>query len=171
MSNEAAIKAAVYEMGLLFNQQPTPERINAYARHLSRFSPEQIVFAFKCEIARGSAFFPSLAEVLSHLRPVEISADSLAADAADEIMRAVVDYARVEDLSPLAQAVIGSTAALRQLGEAPASQMPNNKAQLRMKAKAVVEKQRAQNHDAKLKRLGLLTGADADHGNLLGVGG
>jgi hypothetical protein len=63
------IKAAIYEMGLLFNQAPTEEKINAYANALQNYTPQQITFAFQKVILKGSAFFPSLAEILAFLRP------------------------------------------------------------------------------------------------------
>jgi hypothetical protein len=62
-------KSAVFQMGLLFNQPPADDRINAYAKALMNYTPQQIVFAFNQVILSGTSFFPSLAEVLKHLRP------------------------------------------------------------------------------------------------------
>jgi hypothetical protein len=69
MTDLLPIKEAVYEMSLFFNQQPNDERITAYAKALSNYTPKQIIYAFKQVIGSGSAFFPSLAEILKHLRP------------------------------------------------------------------------------------------------------
>jgi len=62
-------KSAVYQMGLLFNQAPSDDKITAYANALMNYSPKQIIFAFNQVILSGTAFFPSLAEILKHLRP------------------------------------------------------------------------------------------------------
>ena len=164
MSDLTAIKAAIYEMSLLFNQQPADERIAAYAKNLTQFTPEQIIFAFRQEIRKGSAFFPSLAEIISHLRPKEVSPDAIAAEVAEEIMRAVVNGDRFELLSEVAQKTIGSQYGMSLIGEADRSQIPTNKAQLRMQAKAVVERDRKDTYDVWLKKLGLPTSAAIESG-------
>ena len=79
-AHRVLVKAAIFEMGLLFNQSPSDEKIKAYAKALENYSPTQITYAFKQVILSGSAFFPSLAEILKHLRP---------------------DMQKKEDLSPL----------------------------------------------------------------------
>ena len=155
-----SLKAVVYEMSLLFNQQPSEERINAYANHLSRFTAEQVIFAFKKEVERGSAFFPSLAELLSHLRPVEISSDDQAAAIADEIMQAIIHGKSFESLTVLAQKTIGSSSTMRILGNADQSQIPTNKAQLRMKARSIIERQRMEKREDELAALGVIKTAN-----------
>lgn len=72
MSNSVkllAIKHAIFEMGLKFNQEPSDAKITAYAKDLMDYTPEQITFAFRQVIKSGSDFFPSLARIISHLTP------------------------------------------------------------------------------------------------------
>lgn len=80
------LKAAIYEVGLLFNQQPNEARINAYARALQNYSPKQVTYAFNQVVLSGSAFFPSLAEVLTHLRPTQEKTEDKAPLIATEII-------------------------------------------------------------------------------------
>lgn len=84
-----AIKAAIYDMGLKFNQEPSDAKITAYAKELLDYTPEQINFAFKQVILSGSAFFPSLAEVLKHLRHTQEKPEDKAPLIATEIINFV----------------------------------------------------------------------------------
>lgn len=87
-----AIKAAIYDMGLKFNQEPSDSKITAYAKELIDYTPEQINFAFRQVINSGSAFFPSLAEVLKHLCPATESNVDKAPQVAQEIINLLRNY-------------------------------------------------------------------------------
>jgi hypothetical protein len=121
-SNFMQVKAAIYEMGLLFNQQPSEDRINAYARALQNYSTKQITFAFKQVINSGSAFFPSLAEILKHLKVNEPKKEDRAPLITQEILRAIRSYGQyaekemLESVSEDARGVllvIGNTGHIR----------------------------------------------------------
>lgn len=152
------LKAVIHEMALLFNQYPGDQRIHAYAVQLQKFTPEQIKFSFQKEIDRGSAFFPSLAELLAHLRPVEISPDALAAKVAQEIMDTVCGGESFSTLSELAKSTLGSESAFRRICSSPESQIPTRFAQIRGMAKAEIETERQRKHDVELEKLGLPVG-------------
>lgn len=87
-----AIKAAIYEMGLLFNQAPSDDKVKAYASALMNYEPRQIKFAFNQVILSGSAFFPSLAEVLKHLRPDMDKKEDRAPIIVKEIIQAIRSF-------------------------------------------------------------------------------
>lgn len=91
-ANFMQLKAAIFEMGLLFNQQPSDERINAYAKALQNYTPKQIIYAFKQVINSGSAFFPSLAEILKHLRVDEDRKEDRAPLIVKEIIQAIRSF-------------------------------------------------------------------------------
>jgi hypothetical protein len=91
------LKEAIYEMGLFFNQQPTDDRITAYARALANYTPQQVIFAFKQVINSGSAFFPSLAEILKHLRPPEERKEDLAPVIVSEMLAALRSHSQYDE--------------------------------------------------------------------------
>lgn len=157
------IKAAIYEMGLLFNQQPTDERITAYAKALQNYTPGQIKFAFNSVILSGSAFFPSLAEILTHLKPVRPKSEDLAAEIMEEVVSKALanGYNRLEQtmsaLSENAKAVLGDDKhTLLRICQSLESDLPTIKAQLRNLFRARLESKKADQHNGKLVQLGVV---------------
>jgi hypothetical protein len=154
------IKAAIYEMGLLFNQQPSEERITAYANALVNFEVEQVRFAFKQVIASGSAFFPSLAEILGHLRPKKESGQEKAPQIASEMLRALRTfgpYAEKEMLESISEDARLTFLALGYTGDIRASEnIDVVRAQLERLARGVLGSKEASTKNKNLERLGLI---------------
>lgn len=163
MSKESnAIKAAIFEMALLFNQQPNDERITAYAKALQNYSPSQIKFAFNSVILSGTAFFPSLAEILTHLRPIKPKSEDIAVQLVDEIVRAAIEHGQYrvdrayEALSDSAKEVLGGDKqAILNICKSMEDELPIIKAQLRNLFRSKLESQKASEHHGKLLRLGI----------------
>jgi hypothetical protein len=158
------IKAAIYEMGLLFNQQPNDEKITAYAKALQNYTPQQIRHAFNQVILSGSAFFPSLAEILAHLRPKEISSDDIGNFIANEVIEKVINFGSYrlreafDALSDPAKQVIGlNTYLLTEIANSERDQLPMIRAQIRGLAKAANEAHKAGKKNERLERVGIST--------------
>lgn len=160
MNNDAkltAIKAAIYEMGLRFNQQPSNEKIHAYAYDLLAYTPQQITYAFRQVIGSGSAFFPSLAEILAHLRPKEISSEDRANIIAKEIISKTLlagSYnlkKAMDDLSTEAKDIVGSsTYMLREIVESDRKELPIIESQIRRLAIAKINQEKNKSHNETL---------------------
>lgn len=157
------IKAAIYEMGLLFNQQPNDERITAYAKALSNYSPSQIKFAFNSVIASGSAFFPSLAEILNNLKPMVPRSEDLAAQMTEEIVRLAIEHGqyrtdRAHDaLAPETREALGADwSVILRICKSMEDELPTIKAQLRNLLRARIESKKADRHNGKLVHLGIV---------------
>lgn len=156
------LKAAIYEMGLLFNQQPNDERITAYARALQSFTPDQIKFSFNQVIKSGSAFFPSLAEILKHLTPAKESSEDLAVKAMEEVVKAAIEHGHyktqraLDSLSESTRRIVGDDHALLiSIGKSDASELPTLKAQLRNLFRARIESEKAGEQLVQLNRTGI----------------
>jgi hypothetical protein len=117
-----ALKHAIYEMGLRFNQEPSDAKITVYAKDLMNYTPEQVAFAFRQVINSGSSFFPSMAEILKHLRPAEDKREDRAPLLVKEIVQLIrswhphLEAQMLEHASPDARLVfkaIGNTADIR----------------------------------------------------------
>lgn len=156
------IQAAIFEVGLLFNQQPNEARINAYAKALMNYSPKQIVFAFNQVILSGSAFFPSLAEVLKHLRPATESYQDKAPQVAIEILNAIRTYGphaedemlrNVSEEARLTLLAIGYTGDIRN-----SENYETTKAQIERLARGVLASKDAVVKNSKLESIGIDTG-------------
>ena len=165
--NSNAVKAAIYEMGLLFNQQPTDERITAYAKALQNYSPNQIKFAFNSVILSGSAFFPSLAEILTHLKPMKPKSEDVAADMMEEIVRVAIEHGQYRTdraylaLSDKTKEMLGDDRQIfMRICKSYESELPTIKAQLRNLLRARLELGESQQHNGKLLKLGLLKPAE-----------
>jgi hypothetical protein len=162
---ELQVKAAIYEMGLLFNQPPNDERITAYAKALKDFTPTQICFAFNQVIKSGSAFFPSLAEILKHLQPAKESSEDLAVKAMEEVVRAVIYHGHyqtqraLDSLSESTRKIVGDDHQLLvSIGKSEASELPTLKAQLRNLFRARIESEKAGEQLIQLNRIGIKLG-------------
>ena len=158
--NFLQIKAAIYEVSLLFNQQPGDERITAYAKALMNYSPKQIVFAFNQVILSGSAFFPSLAEVLKHLRPQEEKKEDLAPIIANEIISFVrlhhfdLEKNYLHTLSETAQAVISANGGTKSIRD---SENPETmKAQLERLIRGVIASKESGAKNIQLEKIGIM---------------
>lgn len=158
------IKEAVYEMSLYFNQAPGDERITAYAKALSNYTPKQIIFAFKKVIGDGSAFFPSLAEILKHLKPLESKKEDQAPILAKEILKLIRLYGPMDELNMLEAAsedarlvilALGSTSDLR---NSPQENIGTTMAQLERLAKGVLASKDNSEKNAVLESIGINTG-------------
>lgn len=159
-----AIKAAIYDMGLKFNQEPSDAKITAYAKELIDFTPAQVNFAFKQVILSGSAFFPSLAEILKHLRPAEETKEDRAPIIVKEILGLIRDFHPFNEIKMLEAAsedarltilAMGGTSDIR---NAPAENMGTTQAQLRDLVKGVLAAKTNQVKNERLERLGINTG-------------
>lgn len=155
------VKEAIYEVGLLFNQQPSDEKITAYARALQNYEPKQIVFAFNQVILSGSAFFPSLAEVLKHLRPSVESVADRAPQVAVEILNAIRTFGphaesemieKVSEDARLTLLAIGYTGDIRN-----SENYETTKAQIERLARGVIASKEASIKNEKLSKIGIDT--------------
>lgn len=153
------VKAAIYEMGLLFNQQPSDERITAYANALKNYEPNQIIFAFNKVINSGTAFFPSLAEILKHLRPQKEVAQDKAPQVANEMLQALRTFGpHAEDkmlleVSPEARATfkaLGYTGDIRN-----SDNIDTVRAQLERLARGVINSTETKNKNSELEKIGI----------------
>ena len=161
--NSNAVKAAIYEMGLLFNQQPTDERITAYSKALQNYSPNQIKFAFNSVILSGSAFFPSLAEILVHLKPMKPKSEDVAAEMMEEIVRVAIEHGQYrtdrayESLSEKTRAmIVDDRHIFMRICKSLESELPTIKAQLRNLLRARLESGTAEVHNGRLLKLGII---------------
>lgn len=163
MKNEKLLerKSAVYQMGLLFNQQPNDEKITAYANALMNYEPKQIIFAFNKVIASGSAFFPSMAEILVHLKPKSISSVNTGNEVANELFDKILEYGRYksglfEALSPVAKEILENNRYLfLEILDSEKHQVPTIRAQIRDLVTASQEGAKAQTHNESLQRIGI----------------
>jgi hypothetical protein len=161
MSDLLKIKEAIYEVGLLFNQQPSDEKITAYAKALVNYTPKQIVFAFNQVILSGSAFFPSLAEILKHLRPSVEAVVDRAPQVANEILKALRTYGphdeanmllSVSDDAKLTLQAIGYTGDIRN-----SENYETTKAQIERLARGVLASKDANTKNERLQKIGIDT--------------
>ena len=154
-------KSAVYQMGLLFNQPPGDERITAYAKALEAFSKAQIVYAFNKVIKSGTPFFPSLAEILKHLSPVEQNVENRAIEIANEIVSMAQAYGYMqtdkafERLSEDAKDTIKSPSMILEICNTQLEQLSTIKAQLRRLAIASLQKEKNDGHNQIIESLGI----------------
>jgi hypothetical protein len=160
MSNKLlALKAAIYEMGLRFNQGPSQEKINAYANDLMEYTPEQIIYAFRQVINSGSAFFPSLAEILKHLRPPEQKKEDRAPVIVAEMLKALRDFSQYDEDRMLAAISPAARAAFKALGSTWDIRMSENiettRAQLERLVKGVISAEDAGVKIEQLQRIGI----------------
>lgn len=158
--NFMAIKAAVYKMGLLFNQQPGEDRINAYAEALSKYTDKQVIFAFNQVIKSGSAFFPSIAEILKHLQPATEGVTDRAPQIAAEMLQMVRWYGKHDEVnmlkncSPEAKTVFekwGDTSSIRN-----SENLETTRAQLERLARSVAGSAQAQEKNEQLNKIGIV---------------
>lgn len=154
-----AIKATIFEMGLRFNQQPTNERIHAYATDLMEFTPDQISFAFRQVINSGSAFFPSLAEILKHLRPVVESNQDKAPQVVAEMLQALRTYGPHDEanmLNNVSEEARDTFLALGYTGDIRNSEnIDTVRAQLERLARGVMATKAAQVKNKELEKIGI----------------
>ena len=165
MNNESLveIKAAIYEVGLLFGtkQQPNQQMINAYAKALINYTPKQITFAFNQVILSGSAFFPSLAEVLAHLRPAQESKEDMAPRIVAEMLKLIRDFSQYDEEKMMGAASPIAREAFRQLGSTWDIRMSEDqgivRAQLERLVKSVIAGQSSIDKEKKLAAIGIRT--------------
>jgi hypothetical protein len=154
-----AIKANIYEMGLRFNQQPTPERINAYAQDLLDYTPEQVTYAFRQVINSGSAFFPSLAEILKHLRPPEERKEDIAPVVVAEMIQLIRAYGKYDESRMMMAASHHAKLAFKALGDTSDIRNSENfettKAQLERLVKGVLAAKDNKSTMDRLERIGI----------------
>lgn len=154
------IKAAVYEMGLLFNQMPNDERITAYANALINYEPNQIIFAFKKIINSGTAFFPSLAEILKHLRPVQEIATDKAPQVVAEMLQALRWYGPHDEVKMLDNVSPEAKLTFQRLGHTGDIRNSENidtiRAQLERLARSVLSSREADRKNEELQNIGIV---------------
>lgn len=155
-----AIKSAIYQMGLRFNQEPSREKIEAYANDLIGFTPEQIIFAFRQVINSGSAFFPSLAEILKHLRPPEEKKEDLAPVIVNEMLQAIRNFSQYDEVRMLESVSENARLAFLALGSTMDIRLSENletsKAQLRDLIKGVIASKENAAKSENLARIGIM---------------
>lgn len=161
-NNFMRLKVAIYEMGLLFNQPPSDDRINAYAKLLANFEPHQVIYAFKQVIKSGNKFFPSMAEILSHLQPPKENAEDTANLIANEIIQKCIEKGRyntgdiVPELSGPAQAVIKSSSYLiMNILNSDDDTLPIVRAHIRGLAKAMTTASANEEKRSELSKIGI----------------
>lgn len=154
-----AVKAAIYEMGLRFNQQPTAEKINAYALDLVTYTPEQITFAFREIINSGSAFFPSIAEIISKLKPKEEKREDKAPRIVMEMIKALRDFSQYDESRMLASVSPEARAAFEILGSTHdiriSEEIEIAKAQLERLVKSALSREESVEWQGKLAKVGI----------------
>ena len=152
-------KSAVYQMGLLFNQQPTDERITAYANAWMNYEPNQIIFAFRQVIKSETAFFPSLAEVLKHLRQASEAHIDRAPQIAAEMLRAIRTYGPHEEDKMIDSVSEDARLTFLRLGYTGDIRNSENtdtvRAQLERLARSVIATKEVQNKNKQLEALGI----------------
>lgn len=155
-----AIKATIYDLGLRFNQQPSPERIHAYATDLMEFTPEQITFAFRKIINSGTAFFPSLAEILKHLRPPQEIATDKAPQVVAEMLQALRWYGPHDEAKMLANVSPEAKLTFQRLGHTGDIRNSENidtiRAQLERLARSVLSSREADRKNEELQSIGIV---------------
>ena len=156
-------QSAVYQMGLLFNQSPSEDKILAYAKALMNYEPKQIIFAFNQVILSGSAFFPSLAEILGHLKPKQDTSEEIGNFVANEVIQKVIDlgYYRLnevyENLSTISKLAIGENRyILSEIASSDMDQLPTIRAQLRNMAKSAAEMAKSEKKNTQLEKIGIV---------------
>ena len=166
MSDILALKEAIYEVGLLFSKatQPDEAQTNAYARALQRYTPQQVTYAFNQIILKGGAHFPSLADVLIHLRPKETSGDDFGNIVANEVIQKVIDFGvyRLQEafdaLSENSKAALSDNRyILAEIANSERDQLPTIRAQIRGMAKANYEAKKSHVTNKNLEKLGIVT--------------
>lgn len=154
------IKAAIYEMGLLFNQMPNDEKITAYAKALVNYESTQIIFAFKQVIKSGSAFFPSLAEILKHLQPGKEDEIDQAPQIAAEMLRLIRWYGKHDEVNMLKNASPEARETFIKLGDTQDIRNSENtdtvRAQLERLARSVKASQKISEKNEKLEQIGIV---------------
>jgi hypothetical protein len=154
-----AIKSAIYQMGLRFNQEPSDAKITAYAKDLMEYTPEQITFAFRRVIDSGSAFFPSLAEILKHLRPANETSQDLAPQIATEMLNALRTYGPHAELQMLENVSENARLTFLALGYTGDIRNSENidtvRAQLERLARGVLNSKEAAKKNETLGRIGI----------------
>lgn len=154
------IKAAVYEMGLLFNQMPNDEKISAYAKALINYEPRQIVFAFNQVIKSGTAFFPSLAEILKHLSPAKEIAQDKAPQVAAEMIQALRWYGPHDEVRMLDSVSKEARLTFQRLGNTADIRNSENtdtvRAQIERLARSVINSNAAQEKNDQLQKIGIV---------------
>lgn len=160
-----ATKAAIYEMGLLFNQSPSDDKIKAYAKALANYTPQQIKYAFKQVVNSGSAFFPSLAEILGHLKPKENASKDIGNFVANEIIQKVIDLGVYrlnevyESLSEVSKKTLGENRyILTEIANSDRDQLTSIRAQIRDMASAAAESHKQGKRNEQLEKIGIKTG-------------
>lgn len=153
------LKAAIYQMGLLFNQQPTDERIDAYAKSLINYTEQQVIYAFNQVIKSGSAFFPSLAEIIKHLQPVDSRTTDPAPAVASEIINLIRRYGPHDEKNMIIAASDNAKLVLQKLGYTGdirnSENIETTKAQLERLARSVLANYSAEMKNEKLKQIGI----------------
>lgn len=154
------IKAAVYEMGLLFNQMPNDEKISAYAKALYNYEPRQIVYAFNQVIKSGSAFFPSLAEILKHLTPINTNSIDRAPQIAQEMIQMVRWYGKHDEATMLEKSSPEARVVFEKWGNTDSIRLAENtetiRAQLERLARSVLQSSAIEEKNEQLKQLGIV---------------
>lgn len=146
-------------MGLKFNQEPSDAKITAYAKELMDYTPEQISFAFRQVILSGSAFFPSLAEVLKHLRPVQVSHDR-APEIAAEMLKLIRWYGKHDEENMLKNASPEARETFLRLGDTQDIRNSENtdtvRAQLERLARSVMQSKQVEAKNEQLEKIGIV---------------
>lgn len=162
-NKKLAIKSAIFQMGLRFNQEPSKEKIEAYANDLMGYTPEQITFAFRQVIASGTAFFPSMAEILKFLKPREVTSQDIGNEVANELIDKILEFGRYkpglnEALSPVANKILEENRYLfLEVLDSEKNQVPSIRAQIRDLVKAKTEGKKATSYNEKLTKIGIDT--------------
>jgi len=164
MINEELLKrkSAVFQVGLLFNQQPSDEKITAYANALMNYEPRQIIYAFNQVILSGSAFFPSLAEVLKHLRIETEKKEDLAPVIVKEIISLIRSFGKYAEDKMLEVASSDARLVFLAIGNTDDIRNSENfetmQAQLERLAKGVLAAKLNHHKISKLESIGIDTG-------------
>jgi Golgi nucleoside diphosphatase len=136
-----ALKAAIYEMGLYFNQQPSDDRITAYAKALANYSDKQVIFAFK------------------HLKPQEETHDK-APQIAAEMLKLIRWYGKHDEENMLKNASPEARETFLRLGDTQDIRNSENtdtvRAQLERLARSVMQSKQVEVKNKQLENIGIV---------------
>jgi hypothetical protein len=127
------IKSAIYQMGLRFNQEPSKEKIEAYANDLMDYTPEQVTYAFRKEDQA-----PMIAnEIISFVKMHHFD----------------LEHRYLDTLSPLAREVIQSLGSTQDIRDSENFEIM--KAQLERSVKSVIAAKEYSSKVLQLNKIGI----------------
>lgn len=153
------LKSLLFDFGMLFNQQPSSEKIDIYAKFLEKYSDEQIIYAFSKITESGTPYFPSLGELLQHILPPKESKPDLAAKVAVEILSLIREFSQYDEKKMLEKASNEAKLVLKLYGSTMDLRLSENietcRAQLERYARSVLQAEEIKVKREELAKIGI----------------